>query len=176
MSNNALIIEKLLAIAGLEVGVTESGGNNKGERIRVYQSATWLKPGAWPWCAAFVCWCLSEWVKNNVVREYLDIFDSTEANGWRCRDASAFGFIKWAEKRGVLITDEKELAKAGDLVVYDFSHIGIVYEDQVNLTDKIKVIEGNTSPKTTQRDGLNDGVYKMERSPKLVRAYIRIVK
>jgi hypothetical protein len=168
-----VLIDKLIALAELEVGVKEKGGNNNGEEIRKYQESTWLKPASWAWCAAFTAYILNRWLQNNLVRRALGI---TSPELWRCKDASAFGWIKWATKKGIYITDEKELAKRGDFVVFDFSHIGIVYEDQPTAKHKIKTIEGNTAPKTTQRDGNNDGVYKMERSRTLVKAYIRIVK
>ena len=170
------VIQKLIDIASLEVGTREEGGNNKGLRIHEYQKATWLPPGAWPWCAAYVAHVVQRWLGNNLVRETLGLKTIEEAENWRCRDASAFGWIAWAKKRGLCITDEKELAKRGDLVVFDFSHIGIVEFDQVKLGDKIQTIEGNTAPKTTQRDGNNDGVYRMQRSPSLVKAYIRIIE
>jgi hypothetical protein len=49
-------------------------------------------------------------------------------------------------------------ARAGDFVVFDFSHIGIVAADQKAVTDNIQTIEGNTNGKG-ERDGLaGDGV------------------
>lgn len=166
------IIDKLIAIAKTEVGNTENGGNNKGEAVVKYQKSTWLKPGAWAWCAAFMCYIFEQWVKDAQVQKSLDIIKPVI---WRCRDASAFGWIAWAKKRELTITDEKELAKKGDIVVFDFSHIGLVIQDQLKPTDKIVTIEGNTEPNKTQRDGTKDGVYIMKRSKTLVKAYIRIV-
>lgn len=91
-------VKTLLEIAEKEVGTREGALNNTGKRIREYQAATWLKPGAWPWCAAFTCWALSEALKHSHV---LDIFGDNlkspgmtqqEANNYRCKDASAFGW------------------------------------------------------------------------------------
>ena len=149
-------IPQLISVAKSQLNVRENGGNNKGADIEKYQGATWLKPGPWPWCAAFVAWC---------VRQCINTIPA-------CKDASAFGWIKWAKVNGLYITDEKELAKAGDLIIFDFSHIGIVIEDQ-QKGKKIHTIEGNTEPNKQQRDGNADGVYEMWRSPSLVKAFIR---
>jgi len=43
-------LENLVALALSQVGVKEVGGNNRGAKIREYQSSTNLKPAAWPWC------------------------------------------------------------------------------------------------------------------------------
>lgn len=169
----SILINKYIAVAESQLGLTEKGGNNRGEAVVKYQQATWLAPGPWAWCAAFMCWVLREFLINNP--EAMNVLRITDINKFRCKDASAFGWIKWANGKGLYVTDEKELAKAGDLVVFDFSHIGLVVKDQLKLSDKIETIEGNTEPNTTQRDGSADGVYRMKRSPKLVKAYIRII-
>ncbi len=46
---------RLVAIAQSQVGVRESGGNNKGKEVALYLAYTNLKAG-YPWCAAFVSW------------------------------------------------------------------------------------------------------------------------
>ena len=51
---------ELVRLAEGEVGVIENEGENSGERIREYQRASWLDVGAWPWCAAFICWLIRE--------------------------------------------------------------------------------------------------------------------
>ena len=167
------VIDKLIEVCHQQIGTVEKGGNNKGEDIRKYQTATWLTPGAWPWCAAFMCYVTKEWLKIEGVTEFLNI---KSIDNWRCKDASAFGWIKWAKDRKLYLTDEKELAKKGDIIVFDFSHIGIVIENQISLNSSIKTIEGNTEPNSSKRDGTFDGVYQMNRSPKLVKAYIRIIE
>ncbi len=60
------MLEKLIAIAESQVGVREIGGNNRGDKIREYQTATDLAPGAWPWCAAFTDWCIKEWLEDRI--------------------------------------------------------------------------------------------------------------
>lgn len=88
-------IKRLIDIAVEEVGTREQGGNNAGARIVEYQGATWLAPGAWPWCAAFTAWVMREWLEDEAVRDELGLVSSSAAEKWRCRDASAFGWEKW---------------------------------------------------------------------------------
>jgi hypothetical protein len=171
--NKKELLSRLVAIAAKEVGVKEQGGNNRGPRIVVYQQATWLKPDAWPWCAAFTAWVLREWLKDDEVLAALHI-DESDAFAWRCRDASAFGWVKWAQKQGLYITDEKEPAKAGDIIVFDFSHIGIVEKDQVP-GGLIQCIEGNTNGKGERDSVTGDGVWRKQRQPNTVRNLIRLL-
>ena len=74
-------IKRLLEIATHEVGTHEDGGNNCGPRIVEYQSATWLKPAPWPWCAAFICWILREWLKSPEVLAKLSLRNNDNAEG-----------------------------------------------------------------------------------------------
>ncbi|SHM72899.1 CHAP domain-containing protein [Rhizobacter sp. OV335] len=170
-------IEKLISIARKEIGTREGPANNTGARVVEYQGATWLQPGAWPWCAAFTCWIMRELLEDEAVRAYLSTYFKrpgltfAQADKLRCRDASAFGWEKWAASAGFQVLSEASLARAGDFVVYDFSHIGLVIEDQASPTDKIKTIEGNTNGHG-EREG--DGVWAKERIHTLTKSYIRI--
>ena len=172
-------IEQLVVIARREVGTREGAVNNTGARIVEYQGATWLQPGAWPWCAAFTCWIMRELLEDQAVREYLSSYFKrpgltfAQADKLRCRDASAFGWEKWAAAAGFEVLPETSLAKAGDFVVFDFSHIGLVVQDQTSVTQAIRTIEGNTNLKG-QRDGQGgDGVWEKERDPTLTKSYLR---
>ncbi|MFZ6766636.1 hypothetical protein ACO0LM_06085 [Undibacterium sp. Di26W] len=167
-------IQKLIALAKSEKGTREGAVNNTGARIVEYQGATWLAPGAWPWCAAFTSWVMREWLEDESVRTLLNLTSFSLAEKWRCRDASAFGWGKWADQRKILILPETKLARAGDFVIFDFSHIGLVIEDQVSITDKIKTIEGNTNGKGDRDSESGDGVWEKQRIPSLTKAYIRI--
>ncbi len=167
-------LEKLIGLAAQEVGVHEEGANNTGARIVEYQGATWLAPGAWPWCAAFTCWIMREWLEDEAVRAVLGFSSFSLAEKWRCRDASAFGWEKWAAKRGIKLFPETEKAKAGDFVVFDFSHIGLVIKDQSEIGDKIETIEGNTNGKGEPDSASGDGVWEKTRAPSLTKSYIRI--
>lgn len=164
---------ELARIAKTQIGVREIGGNNKGPMVVEYQKSTWLKPSPWPWCAAFVSWCIRESLKSAEVKNELGLKTLLQTNKWRPRTASAWEFEKWGADVGFKILPETEKAKIGDIVTFDFSHIGIVIEDQID--DNIVTVEGNTNGKG-DRDSLSgDGVWKKTRNYKLIRALIRKV-
>jgi hypothetical protein len=166
-------IALLATIAERELGKKETR-NNVGKDVRKYQAATNLDPGAWPWCAAFCAWTLQQWLDDPANVKWLGLRATTPAK-WRPKTALAYGFIKWAQARPATCTVLPDTAepKAGDLVVYDFSHIGIVKESRGN---QFVAIEGNTSgvraDGTPSREG--DGVYLKVRPRKLARCFIRI--
>ena len=168
-------IKRLLEIATHEVGTHEDGGNNRGPRIVEYQSATWLKPAPWPWCAAFICWILREWLKSPEVLAKLSLRNNKEVENWRPQTAGAFDFERWAKEKGLAVLNKKSLAKAGDLVVFDFSHIGIVVKDQIS-PDSIECIEGNTNGIGQRDSKAGDGVWRKRRSASLVRSFIRLLR
>lgn len=160
----------LAAIAASEIGTREVGGNNTGPRVREYQSATWLEPGPWPWCAAFTAWCLREWLIQPQGHQYLGKHLAVQ---WRCKDASAFGWEKWALLKRLQVLPETELALSGDLAVFDFSHIGIVAVDQTPGRS-IETIEGNTNGLGQRDSESGDGVWRKTRKPSLVKCFIRL--
>jgi hypothetical protein len=162
-------IALLVQIAEKEIGRKETKGRNQGPAVRKYQAATNLDHGAWPWCAAFCAWALEQWLADPENVQWLALKSTTPAK-WRPKTALAYGFIKWAEARPAtcaILPDTAE-PQPGDLVVYDFSHIGIVKESR---GDKFEAIEGNTNG-AGSRDG--DGVYLKTRPRKLARCFIRI--
>jgi hypothetical protein len=164
------MMQKLVAIAAAEVGVREVGSNNSGPRVREYQKATWLEPAAWPWCAAFVCWTLREWLRDPAVVAVLGV---AKPDAWRCKDASAFGWEKWARVKGLTVLPETAKARAGDIVIFDFSHIGIVELDQVGRV--ICTIEGNTNGAGARDSESGDGVWRKTRAQSLVKSYVRLL-
>jgi hypothetical protein len=165
-------IEKLVEIALSQVGVKEVGGNNKGLKIREYQSATSLKPAAWPWCAALISWIIREWLKDPEVVKWLNLKVLTPEK-WRPKTAAAFGYIEWAKSRPATtkVFSEKAKPQVGDLVIFDFSHIGIVVKVGEN---NFQCVEGNTNQRGTRDSNSGDGVWLKTRTPSLVRNYIRI--
>jgi hypothetical protein len=164
---------RLLAeIAAAEVGVREIGGNNNGSKIRDYQKATDLKPASWPWCAAFVDWCMREWLARPGVRDWLNLQSSTSEE-WRPKTALAYGFIGWAKSRPKtsVILHDRDLAQPGDIVVFDFSHVGIVESDSGH---QIITIEGNTNGRGERDSESGDGVWRKARQKTIARNFIRI--
>jgi hypothetical protein len=163
---------KLLAIAQSEIGVREQGGNNRGQRIREYQSATELAPDNWAWCAAFVDFCIRQWVSNSDVVKWLDL-QSLTPEQWRPKTALAYGLTEWAKSRPktTSIYTDKDTAQPGDIVTFDFSHVGIVLEDG---GDTIVTVEGNTNVKGQRESESGDGVWRKIRAKSLARDFIRI--
>jgi hypothetical protein len=165
---NSLLSE----IASIEIGVREQGGNNRGPRIRVYQAATWLEPGPWPWCAAFVDWCVLRWLDSSVVRDWLKL-SKFQATSFRPRTAGAWDLANWARKNSerVTILGEGAPAEPGDIVLYDFSHVGIIERD---LGASFQAIEGNTNGSGDRDSTTGDGVWRKRRERSLARNFLRI--
>ena len=157
-------------IAAGQIGRKEIRGKNLGPEVTKYQRATSLEPGAWPWCAAFVDWVLQQWLKDPKVVKWLD-FKTTTAAQWRPRTALAYGFTKWAEDRPntVTILPDTATPEPGDIVMYDFSHVGFVDHNQNRLS--FLSVEGNTNA-AGSRDG--DGVWSKVRSRSIARNFLRI--
>lgn len=169
------IQQKLVAIAEKQVGIREEGGNNNGIHIREYQQATWLRPDSWAWCAAFVDWCIREWLHDTEVAARLSLDTAKQADEWRPKTASAFDLMNWAKKHNIYVCDEQQPAMTGDIVIYDFSHCGIVRYDQLPSKDYIETIEGNTNGKGERDSVSGDGVWAKQRKVNTVRAYLRII-
>jgi hypothetical protein len=166
--------QKLIALAIAEVGVREVPRNsNCGPRVLQYQRATNLTGTGWPWCAAFVCWCIREWGRDPAVLDALKLTPDTFAV-WRPRTAAAYGFHEWAERRGLTIFDENENPGAatlhtGDIITFDASHIGLLQDDTAKT---IHTIEGNTDEAGTREGG---GVYAKTRPRSQLRKVIRLL-
>lgn len=141
----------LVALGEAVRGVKEVG-ENAGDDVGVYQAVTGMDG---PWCASFVTWC------------YWKV-------GVQLRDATGFAkvaYLKdWAQKAGFWRPRTAGYsAPTGSVVVFTFSHTGIVLFGG-DADDK--TIEGNTSSgaKGSQRDG--DGVYQRTRGHGLVSGYV----
>lgn len=168
-------IKRLIELATHEVGTQEVGGNNRGPRIQQYQAATWLKPAPWPWCAAFICWIVREWLLSSPEAcERLGLKSKRKIEWWRPRTAGAFDFERWARGNRIRVLGPRAIAKAGDIVVFNFSHIGLVVKDQVAPATTIETIEGNTNSKGTRDSKSGDGVWRKRRPVSSIRSLIRI--
>jgi hypothetical protein len=135
---------RLVAIASGQVGTHEVGGNNNGQQIRAYQSATWLHPASWSWCAAFVCWCFKA-VSIQYPVGSLELPTTPRAAE----------FLTWGGENAVCHPHPKSVA-VGNVVVYHFPtgyHCGIV--SKILHDGYFMAVEGNTG--SDDRDG--DGVY-----------------
>lgn len=164
-------LQKLADIALAQVGTKEVGGNNRGPKIVQYQKATWLDPAPWPWCAAFVCWCIREWLEVPGVAEAVGV---AQASLWRPQTAGAWDFARWAKQHRLEVVDEDHDARAGDLIIFDFSHIGIVVEDSFDGKTPIVTVEGNTNGRGERDSESGDGVWKKVRARHLAKQFVRL--
>lgn len=157
--------EILAVVAQGQVGFVEES-NNQGKDIDKYWGATNYPNGyinREPWCAAFVCWCMSE---------------ATQLASLNCElpnSARAYDFDeKWAKSQGNLVrVTEKPAASeigVGDILVYTFSHVGIAVGE--SDSGRITTVEGNTNA-AGSREG--DGVYQKSRATKIIRSAIKIL-
>lgn len=144
-------VERLLDIARLELGVQENPPNSNNVKYNTWFYGRPVSGSAYPWCMAFVQW----------------VFDQA---GMRLPyiTASCSGLLNWYRAN----RPERVFSspQAGDIVIYNFGHTGIV--ESVG-SGTITAIEGNTSPSTAGSQS-NDGmVCRKTRSTSLVTAYIR---
>lgn len=154
-------VDKLVKIALGEVGHHEEGGNNRGPQIVKYQKATWLSPDAWPWCAAFIDWCIMIWQAQNPDMPHFE----------RPQTAGAFDLERWAKEQNFKILHDIEPAKAGDIIIFEFSHVGFVTKDQVDRN--IHTVEGNTNGLGNRDSVSGDGVWEKIRDRSLAKCFIR---
>lgn len=122
----------MLEVAAREVGQAESGANNRGPKVDVYQRADDLPGEGYAWCASFVAW-----VAEQVYGRDFPVTGEAAVASW----------LTWGRRNGHVVTRPF----AGDLVCFRFTsadkvdHIGIV-EKVLALGPvlRIRTIEGNT--------------------------------
>lgn len=159
---------KLAEIAATYIGARETGNNRAGdnEQMKEIFRADDLvidgKTDGYPWCAAFVSLCVQKLCRQSAY--YVGLTPP--------REPAVERFLTiWAEDNGCLIfkpdnTTIKPIK--GDIVVFTFSHIGIVESSEDGA---VKTIEGNTNA-AGSREGVI--VARKRRNLSLVRAFIRL--
>ena len=167
--------ETLARIAESQVGRHEQGGNNLGPDVVEYQKATWLPPGPWPWCAAFVDWCLWHTITTLGL-----------SPAWpRPKTAAAYDLETWAagkygDTHGAwqVITSRKDKPETwprrGDIVTFTFRHTGIVTGFDAK-TGRLDTVEGNAGMKLMSDNTASDGVVRKDHHILKVRHLIRYV-
>jgi len=151
--------EQIAAATESQIGVRETKPNG-GAKIEEYQRATWLPPGAWSWCAAFVCWCVRTGVGTTKVSFPLP------------QTAGAWDFERWCRGVDGTVKLRKPTMgdiQRGDIVVYTFSHIGIA-TGPPDEHGNVPTVEGNTNAAGGR---LGDGVYAKTRNLTAIRSRIR---
>jgi hypothetical protein len=158
-------INDLVKIARNEIGTEEDDKHqNTGSCIQKYQASTSLAGQGWPWCAAFVDWCVQRY--------------ATEAGSDIAqvpRTAVAFDLITWGSDNhfpvfNSPISSEDAKPRPGDVVVYEFSHTGIVSREG-DAAHNFYAIEGNTNP-SGGRDGYE--VAERGRDYSSVKKFVRL--
>lgn len=156
-------LQVVVDVAREELGTLEDPNHpNQGKAIRKYKEHTELNPDdAWPWCAAFVSFVVAE----------ADERSETISLPVPPRLARAFDFEDWGQKRALVFypDDAHYQPAAGDIVVFNFSHVGIVEVPVIN--GKVISIDGNTN-EVGSREG--DGVYRKKRAIDLVKCFVRL--
>ncbi len=164
---NQTIQHQLVSVAMSQVGVREVGGNNLGPQIKKYMESTWMPQEAvdkgFPWCAAFVTWCMEKACTNL----------GLSFKNYAYQGADAYGWDKWAVKQGWTQLPDTADAEPGDIVTFDFSHVGIVYDYDAH-EQTVYTIEGNTNGRGTRESETGDGVWQKERPLSLVKTINRI--
>lgn len=134
-----------------QVGVMESGGNNKGERIKEYLSSVGL-PEGYPWCSAIVHW---SYRRCGDVKEPARRF--AMALEWHPENRRIWEKGTWARDDDARISRDSDHFALYYGNLGRIGHTGLIYgEDE----DYVLTIEGNTSGGGS-RDG--DGVYLRKR-------------
>ena len=165
------VADQLARIAESQIGTAEDAAHsNRGAAILKYQRATSLGGQGWPWCAAFVDWCVQQLLAEPEATTQLP-------KTFRApRTAGAFALVDWARQVGAPVF-ERTAGKLGatpargDVVVYAFSHCGIVTVPMSRVSGVFSAVEGNTNAEGG-RDGFE--VARRGRDLSLVRALIRL--
>ena len=141
----------VLTIAARELGTTESPANSNKVRYNTWFYGGEVSGDAYPWCMAFVQWAFAQVGKPLPYKT-----------------ASCSGLLNWYHKNKpeCIVSDPKP----GDIIIYNFSHTGIV---ESAGTGTITAIEGNTSAGDSGSQSNGGGVFRRTRKKSLVEAYIR---
>lgn len=127
------LVQKTLDIALSQEGVREQGGDNRGPQVEAYLKSVGLGPG-YPWCAAFIYWCVQQAAQQlNVSNPFL-------------RSASTGAMKAWAIDHDILHNQPQEgdAFLRGNIVngVFTPIHTGLI--TAVNGAD-FDTVEGNTN-------------------------------
>jgi len=161
-------LKGLSDIAAKYIGVKETGNNKAGsskKMLEIFEADNLVingKTDGYPWCAAFVSLCVQKLCRTSSL--YGALIPP--------REPSVNRFLNiWAKQNNCLVfkPDSKVFtAMKGDIVVFTFSHIGIV---ESNNGTTITTIEGNTND-AGSREGIT--VARKQRTPSIIKSVIRL--
>jgi len=162
------LAQYIVKIAKGEVGVVEVNGTNCGPRVNQYKAATNLpSEESWAWCAAFVDW---------VVREAMGIGEADQSRAYtfkRPTTAGAWDLENWSLRQDSSTNTKRNPGndiKAGDIVIFKFSHVGIAVSNVFRDTQVVDTIEGNTDRAGSREGG---GVFAKTRKLSQIKTRIR---
>lgn len=158
----------LADIASKYVGVTETDKNRAGSSkklLEIFEADDLVVKGktdGYPWCASFVSLCVQKLCKSSTL--YHSLVPPREPSVSRFLDI-------WARDNNCMIFSPSSKVyrpTKGDIVVFTFSHIGIV---ESNRGAVASTIEGNTNA-AGGREGVT--VARKTRSHGIVKSFIRL--
>lgn len=130
----------LVDVAASQIGVRETSRNAGPEILKFWQATSYPSGMAdrQPWCAAFLAWVVFEGMKREPL---LALADKS-----RPRSAAVAEWVRWAAvpAHGAQVFGPRDPVlrpEPGDIVMFTFSHIGVV-ERLAGGT--VHTIEGNT--------------------------------
>ena len=142
--------ERLADIARPYIGATEASANRMGNDPRMreifesdYARLTRSSTDGYAWCCSFVSLCTQKLIAQSGF--YHNVRPPREASVTRFRTS-------WAPTQRCLVltpNDQVHSPHKGDIVVFTFSHIGIV--DKVSA-GRVRTIEGNTNEAGSRGD------------------------
>ncbi|HPQ68830.1 MAG TPA: CHAP domain-containing protein [bacterium] len=123
----------MVALAEMQAGAREIGGNNKGRWVKKYLNG--IVPEGNPWCAGFVSWCFSQ-IPQGIPFQY---------------NVGARNILNQFKKKKWAFSAKDDVQPApGDIIVWyrgsmqsGLGHIGIVHSYQNGV---VNTIEGNRGP------------------------------
>lgn len=144
-----ILAEAIVKAATKEIGTEEVDGTNCGPRVDQYKAATNLPPHeSWPWCAAFVDWCVMMALQATGIKE--------TATFKRPKTAGAWDLENWSLKQDDTTQTKRTPGRdiqAGDIVIFTFSHVGIA-TGAPDAEGMVPTIEGNTDGAGSREGGI----------------------
>lgn len=169
---------KLLEIARLDRGKVEVTKNQAPWIAKLWPATTYPDgmKNREPYCAAGVAYCVREWLRDGSVLAAFG-FTPEQAEKWRCKSASVYkaedSWLNWAKQaKGVTVLPKTCILHAGDLVVYSYSHIEIVTDDD-GTNNGAMICLGYNTDASGSADG--QGCYEKPRNRAKVRSFIRLL-
>jgi hypothetical protein len=170
----ATVLGMLAKVAEKDLEAHESprGSNRGGEIAKFFKADDYTPPGAdegYAWCAAAVDFWVQEFLRLPAARTLFGHITPP-------RTAAAFVLVTWGTQQGCLVFGPAKCAygklwpQRGDIVVYEFSHCGVIADVDADQRS-FHAIEGNTDSEGS-REGWE--VARRRRTFNSVRAFIRL--